>query len=237
VRKDVLYVTLDVPQAPLQVTTVMSAAATLLGIYTGPPPVPLPPPLPHGKIHLSVKQPESVRGICEMRMWRVHEISPSATSTHLVVHALPADAPARRVGTLSNSCKQFAFETVIQLLKEAGVDLPADASASTSGKPSEAAALDADNLNLVNMPSKFDYEEDETSWQQGRPPGEVEPQLSELELSDSDSSVDSILGVCLDGFDGDAWMSEVEGAQDDSQVGEAVGVNNRVCHTDNSGEQ
>ena len=43
--------------------------------------------------------------------------------------------------------------------------------------------------------------------------------------------------VCLDGFDGDAWMSEVEGAQDDSQVGEAVGVNNRVCHTDNSGEQ
>ena len=116
--------TLNAPQAPLQVTTVMTAAATLLGIYTGPPPVLLPPPLPHGKIHLSVEQPESVRGICEMRMWRVHEISPSASSTHLVVHALPADAPARRGGNrhdLSNSCTQFPLETVIQFLKEAGV--------------------------------------------------------------------------------------------------------------------
>jgi len=53
----------------------------------------------------------------------------------------------------------------------------------------------------------------------------VGPQLSELELSDSDSSVDSILGVCLDGFDGDAWMSEAEGAQDDIQVGAAAEVN------------
>jgi len=35
VRKDVLYVTLDAPQAPLQVTTVMTAAATLLGICRG----------------------------------------------------------------------------------------------------------------------------------------------------------------------------------------------------------
>ena len=34
------------------------------------------------------------------------------------------------------------------------------------------------------------------------------PQLSELKLSDIDSSIDSILGVCLDGFDGDAWMLE-----------------------------
>ena len=70
-------------------TTVMTAAAKLLGMYTGPPPVPLPPPLPHGKIHLSVEQQSSVRGICEMRMWRVHEIAPSATSTQFVVHALP----------------------------------------------------------------------------------------------------------------------------------------------------
>jgi len=62
-RKDVLYVTLDAPQAPLQVTTVMTEVATLLGIYTGPPPVPLTPPLPHGKIHLSVEQQKSVRGI------------------------------------------------------------------------------------------------------------------------------------------------------------------------------
>jgi len=58
-----------------------------------------------------------------MRMWRVHEIAPSATSTHLVVHALPVDAPAHRGGTLSNSCTQFPLETVILLLKEAGVDL------------------------------------------------------------------------------------------------------------------
>ena len=34
-----------------------------------------------------------------MRMWRVHEIAPSATSTQLVVHFLPEDAPARRGGT------------------------------------------------------------------------------------------------------------------------------------------
>jgi len=53
----------------------------------------------------------------------------------------------------------------------------------------------------------------------------VGPQLSELELSDSDSSVDSILGVCLDGFDGNAWMSDAEGAQDDIQVGADAGVN------------
>ena len=54
------------------------------------------------------------------------------------------------------------------------------------------------------MTSTFDYEGDETSWRQGLLPGEVGPQLSELELSesDSDSSVGSILGVCLDGFNG-----------------------------------
>ena len=51
------------------------------------------------------------------------------------------------------------------------------------------------------------------------------PELSELELSDSDSdsSAASILGVCLHGFDGDAWMSDAEGAQDDMQVGAAAG--------------
>jgi len=149
------------------------------------------------------------------------------TSTHLVVHALPADAPARRGGNLSNSCTQFPLETVVQLLKEAGVDLPADASANASDKPSDAAAPDVDNLDLVNMPSKFDYEGDETSWQQGLPPGEVGLQLGELELfgSQSESSAASILGVCLDGFDGDAWMSDAEGVHDDMQVGEAAGVN------------
>jgi len=31
--------------------------------------------------------------------------------------------------------------------------------------------------------------------------------------------------VCLDGFDGDAWMSDAEGAQDDMQVGEVAEVN------------
>jgi len=161
VRKDVIYVTLDALPAPLQVTTVLTAAATLLGIYTGPHPVPPPPPIQHAKVHLSVEQRNSVRGICETRMWRVYELSPSATCTQLVVHALPADAPARRGGNLSNRCTQFPLETVIQLLKEAGVDLLADASASASGKPSEMAAHDADNLDLVNMPAKFDYEGDE----------------------------------------------------------------------------
>jgi len=159
-------------------------------------------------------------------MWRVHDIAPSATSTQLVVHALPA-VPAGRGGNLSNSCTQFPLETVIQLLKEAGVVLADDASASASDKPSEVAVADADNLDLVNMPATFDYEGDETAWQQGLLPGEVEPQLSELELSDSDSdsSVGSILSACLDGFNGDAWMSDVEGANNDIQVGEAVGVN------------
>jgi len=78
-------------------------------------------------------------------MWRVHEITQSAISTQLVVHAMPVDAPARRDGNLNNSCTQFPLETVIQLLKEAGVVLAADASASASGKPSEAAVRDADN--------------------------------------------------------------------------------------------
>ena len=105
---------------------------------------------------------------------------------------------------MSSSCTQFPLDTVIHLLKEAGVVLAADASASASGKALEAAAPNADNL--VNIPATFDYGGDETSWCQGLPPGEVEPQLSELELSDSDSSVAIILGVCLDGFDGDAWM-------------------------------
>jgi len=36
VRKDIIYVTLDALSAPLLVTTVLTAAATLLGIYTGP---------------------------------------------------------------------------------------------------------------------------------------------------------------------------------------------------------
>ena len=136
-------------------------------------------------------------------MWRVHEIAPSATSTQLVVHALPADAPACRGGNLSNSCTQFPLATVIKLLEEAGVDLPADASASASGQPSEVAAPDADKLDLVNMLATFDYEGDETSWRQGLPPGEVGLQLSELELSesDSDSSVGSLTCVCMDSME------------------------------------
>jgi len=36
VRKDFIYVTLNAPPAHLQGTTVMTAAATLLGIYTSP---------------------------------------------------------------------------------------------------------------------------------------------------------------------------------------------------------
>jgi len=95
VRKDVNFVTLDVLPALLQVTTVLTAAATLLGIYTSPHSVLPPPPIPPAKVHLSVEQQGSVRGICETRMWRVHEIASSVTSTQLVVHALPADAPAR----------------------------------------------------------------------------------------------------------------------------------------------
>jgi len=61
----------------------------------------------------------------------------------------------------------------------------------------------------------------------GLPPGELGPQLCELELSqrNSDSSVASLLGVCLDGFNGDDWMSDAEEAQDDIQVGAAAGVN------------
>jgi len=98
-------------------------------------------------------------------MWRVHEITPSATSTQLVVHALPADAPARRGGDLKNSCTQFPLETVLQLLKGAGVVLAADASASASGKPSKVALLDVDNLDFADMPATFDYKGDETSWQ------------------------------------------------------------------------
>jgi len=225
VRKNVIYVTLDAPPPPLHVTTVLTAAATLLGIYTAPPPIPPPPPIQHAKVHLSVEQQSSVRGICETRMWRVHEIAPSATSTQLVVHALPVNASARRGGNLSNSCTQFPRETVIQLLKEAGVVLAADARASASGKPSQAAVSDADNLDLANMPATFDYEGGETSWQQGRPPGEVGLQLSELELSesDSDNSAACILGVCINGLDEDAWMSDADGAQDNMQVGAAEG--------------
>jgi len=110
-------------------------------------------------------------------------------------------------------------------MKEARVGLAAAASASALGRLSEAAVPDANNLDLVNMPATFDYEGVETSWQQGLPPGEVGPQLSDLELSDSERSVASILRVCLDAFDGDAWMSDAEGAHDDMQVGAAEGVN------------
>jgi len=163
-----------------------------------------------------------------MCVWRVHEINPSASSTQLVIHALPADAPARKRGNLRNSCTQFPLATVIQLLKEAGVVLATDASASASDKPLQAALPDADYKDLANMPATFDHQQDETAWQQGLLPGEVGPQQCELELSnvDSHSSAASILGVCLDGFNGDAWMSDVEGAHDDIQVGQAAGVNN-----------
>jgi len=109
-------------------------------------------------------------------------------------------------------------------LKETGVVLAADASASALGKPSEVAVPDTDNLDLTNMPTTFDYEGDETSWQQGLPPTEVGPRLSELELSESASSVDCILGMCLDGLEGDVWMSDAKGEQDDTQVGDAAGV-------------
>jgi len=158
-----------------------------------PPPIPPPTHIQYVKVHLSVKQQSSVRGICETRMWRVHEITPSATSTQLVMHDLSADAPGHWGGNLSYSCTQFPLETVIQLLKETEVVLAADASASVS----EAALPNVDNLDLGNMPSAFDYEGDETSWEQGLPSGQVGPQLGELEMSKSDgnSSAVSILGV------------------------------------------
>ena len=41
-------------------------------------------------------------------------------------------------------------------LKEAGVNLPAEVSGIVSGRPSEAAAPDADNLDFDNMPATFD---------------------------------------------------------------------------------
>jgi len=97
---------------------------------------------------------------------------PTVGMTFEVGTHIPED-DVRRGGNLSNSCTQFPLETVIQLLKEAGVVLAADAGASASGKPSEAAVPDADNLDLANMPATFDYEGVETSWQQGLPPGEV----------------------------------------------------------------
>jgi len=142
-------------------------------------------------------------------------------------HTLLVDAPARQGGNLSNSCTYFPLETVIQLLKEVGVDLPADSCSNASGKSSDAAGPNVDNLDLVNMPATFDHEGDETSWQQGLQSGEVGPQLSDLELSgsDSDSSAASILGVCLNGFDEDDWMSDAEGAHNNMQVGGAAGVN------------
>jgi len=56
VRKDVIYMTLDTPAAPLHVTTVLTAAPTLLGIHTGPPPIPPPPPIQNTNVHLSVEQ-------------------------------------------------------------------------------------------------------------------------------------------------------------------------------------
>ena len=49
VRKEVIYVTLDAPIAPLQVTTVLTAAK-LLGMYTGPHLILSPPPIPHAKV-------------------------------------------------------------------------------------------------------------------------------------------------------------------------------------------
>ena len=132
-------------------------------------------------------------------------MAPSASSMQLVVHALLADSPARRGGNLSNSCTQFSLETVMQHWQEAGVDLPGDTSAaSTSGKPSEAALPDVNNLDLANTPATFEYEGDETSWHQGLPPGEVGPQLSELELSESDS--DSRLPLSL----ACVWMDLME---------------------------
>ena len=85
VRRDIIYVTLDALTAPPQVTTVLTAAATLLGIYTGLKPVPTATPIQHTKVNLNIKQQSSFQGICEKRMWRVHEIAPSVTSTHLVV--------------------------------------------------------------------------------------------------------------------------------------------------------
>ena len=98
--------------------------------------------------------------------------------------------------------------------------LATDTSASTLGT----AVTDADNMDLANMSATFDYE-----GCQGLPPGEVEPQMSELELSDSDSdsSVGSNLGACLDGFNGlgDAWMLDTEETQDNIQAGATAGVN------------
>jgi len=56
VRKDVIHVTLDALPAPLHVTTFLTAAATLLGIYAGPHSVPPPPPTQHAKVNLNVEQ-------------------------------------------------------------------------------------------------------------------------------------------------------------------------------------
>ena len=62
----------------------------------------------------------------------------------------------------------------------------------------------------MTMPATFDYEGGGTLLRQGLPPGGVGPKLC---------------GTCLDGFNGDAWMSNAEEAQDNIQVGAVAGVN------------
>jgi len=111
---------------------------------------------------------------------------------------------------------------VTQLLKEAGVDLSTHTCTTALGQPSEVAP-EAETTDLVNMPDTIDYEVDKIAWRQGLPPGEGRPQLSGLDLadSDSDSSDNSIPSMCLDGLDRDAWMPDAEEAQDNMQVGEA----------------
>jgi len=62
-------VKLDNPSPPLELTTIITAAAILFNLYQGVYQVPPPPTIPLDKVHLHVGQQAAVQGICEKRMW------------------------------------------------------------------------------------------------------------------------------------------------------------------------
>jgi len=110
----------------LPTSTILQTGPVLIGLTTqAPGPKMQVPSQNQRKVKLMPQHMSCVTTVKEGRQWRVLDIAPSVTTGILVVYAAPADDPARRGGTLSNTCAEFDLLTVKGLLQQAGVVFPA----------------------------------------------------------------------------------------------------------------
>ena len=103
----------DLQRSVLPTSTILQTGPVLIGLTThAPGPKKQVPSQNQLKVKLMPQHMSCVTTVKESRQWRVLNIAPSVTTGTLVVYTAPADDPACRGGTLSNTCAEFDFRSL-----------------------------------------------------------------------------------------------------------------------------